>query len=393
MWVFLVSVAVGYLVGVLVVTVATALSLWPRPTQGPRASPSFIVESAANELPFIVVYWLMADTALAAAQGDIDSPLGWVALAIAVCTLVGSTVVIGRAARAGAVLDEALTIGLGDNWRAVAERPGTRRQGPLHGIWPALIAPVRIPARSVRRERDITYGPAGRANRLDVYRHRSRPTGCPVLIYFHPGGFVIGNKSREARDLFNRLASHGWLCISANYRLRQAGAFPHNVIDAKRVIAWLRAHAEDYGADPGTIVMCGGSAGAYLAAMCALTADDPALQPGFEQADTSVSAAVGLYGFYGSAGSSERRPSDPGAYVRADAPPFFVIPAANDPMVAADHAKEFAEKLRATSMSPVLYAELPGGQHNFDRFSSIRFFAVIDAVEAFATWIRSPSTP
>ena len=69
--------------------------------------------------------------------------------------------------------------------------------------------------------------------------------------------------------------------------------------------------------------------------------------------------------------------------------PFFVIPGANDPMVAADHAKEFAQKLRATSTNPVLYAELPGGQHNFDRFPSIRFFAVVDAVEAFASWVRT----
>ena len=60
-------------------------------------------------------------------------------------------------------------------------------------------------------------------------------------------------------------------------------------------------------------------------------------------------------------------------------------------MVAAGHANEFAQKLRVTSTSPVLYAELPGGQHNFDRFPSIRFFAVVDAVEAFATWIRSTS--
>ena len=189
-----------------------------------------------------------------------------------------------------------------------------------------LIAPLRISARAVRRERDVAYGPAGRANRLDVYRHRSRPIGCPVLIYFHPGGFVIGNKSREARVLFDRLASTGWLCISANYRLRQAGAFPNDVIDAKRVIAWLRTHAEDYGADPSTIVMCGGSAGAFLAAMCALTANNPSFQPEFEQVDTSVSAAVGFYGFYGSAGSSELPPSDPGSYACADAPPFFVIP-------------------------------------------------------------------
>jgi acetyl esterase/lipase len=140
--------------------------------------------------------------------------------------------------------------------------------------------------------------------------------------------------------------------------------------------------------------MCGGSAGAYLAAMCALTANnDPTLQPGFEQADTSVSAAVGFYGFYGSPGSSELIPSDPGAYSRADGPPFFVIHGARDSMVPAGHARQFVENLRAESNSPVLYAELPGGQHNFDRFPSIRFFAVVDAVEAFATWVLTATSP
>ena len=90
---------IGYLISVLIAAAATALSLWPRRTRGPRASPSFIFESVVNELPFLVVYWLAANTAVAAAQGDIDSPLGWVALAIAACTLTGSALVIGRAAR------------------------------------------------------------------------------------------------------------------------------------------------------------------------------------------------------------------------------------------------------------------------------------------------------
>ena len=98
---------------------------------GARASPLFILESVANELPFIVVYWLVADTALAAAQGDIDSPLGGLALAIAVCTLVGSSVVIGQAAQAGAALDEALTIGLGDNWRAVVKHRARAGKAPF----------------------------------------------------------------------------------------------------------------------------------------------------------------------------------------------------------------------------------------------------------------------
>ena len=163
----------------------------------------------------------------------------------------------------------------------------------------ALVAPLRIPARAVRRERNIAYGPAGRENQLDVYRHRSNPLGCPVLVYFHPGGFFSGRKSRESRALFEGLVRAGWVCISANYRLGRAGRFPNNLVDAKRAIAWIRAHAADYGVDSSTLVVCGGSAGAYLTAMCALSANDQAFQPSFEKADTSVSAAVGLYGFYG----------------------------------------------------------------------------------------------
>ena len=40
------------------------------------------------------------------------------------------------------------------------------------------------------------------------------------------------------------------------------------------------------------------------------------------------------------------------------------------------------------SASPVVYAELPGAQHGFDRFHSIRFERVVDAVEDFAAWVR-----
>ena len=56
-------------------------------------------------------------------------------LAIAVCTLAGSAVVIGRAAQARAVLDHALTIDLGDNWRGVAEAPGRRRRTPSRSCY------------------------------------------------------------------------------------------------------------------------------------------------------------------------------------------------------------------------------------------------------------------
>jgi hypothetical protein len=43
----------------------------------------------------------------------------------------------------------------------------------------------------------------------------------------------------------------------------------------------------------------------------------------------------------------------------------------------------------STSSNPVVYAELPGAQHTFDLFHSLRFEAVVDAIEGFAAWVRS----
>ena len=70
----------------------------------------------------------------------------------------------------------------------------------------------------------------------------------------------MGAKSREARAIFHRLAGQGWVCASANYRLREAGRFPNSLIDAKKAIAWARRHAPDYDADPTVLVVAGSSA-------------------------------------------------------------------------------------------------------------------------------------
>lgn len=117
--------------------------------------------------------------------------------------------------------------------------------------------------------------PAGRRNLLDIYRRRDAPQNAPVLIYFHGGHYTSGAKNREARPLLYRLASQGWVCISANYRLRPQTTFPGHQIDAKKVIAWVREHAPEYGADPSRLFVAGSSAGSNLASLCALTPNDP----------------------------------------------------------------------------------------------------------------------
>ena len=58
-------------------------------------------------------------------------------------------------------------------------------------------------------------------------------------------------------------------------------------------------------------------------------------------------------------------------------------------VVEVEMARELARQLRAVSANPVVYAELPGGQHAFDLFHSLRFDTVINGIEAFADLVRT----
>jgi acetyl esterase/lipase len=251
-----------------------------------------------------------------------------------------------------------------------------------------LFAPFIAWRPDVRRVRNVRYGDRGRGNLLDVYVKRNGPHHAPVLIYLHGGGFRIGSKLLGARPLLYRLASQGWMCVSANYPLGRQAAYAERVVDVKRVIAWVRTNAATYGADASTVFLAGGSAGAHLAATAALTSSDEQLQPGFEHVDTSVSAVIAMYGYYGPTESGSAFPSSPLAHLHADAPPFFLIHGALDTLVLVEDAREFASRLRDASSGPVVYAELPGTQHNFDFFHSLRFHAVIEAIESFTDQVR-----
>lgn len=381
-----VSVPVGYLWSVAVIAFGTLLALRPVDHPPPMQTLSFFFGIVVNELPFVAFYWLLASTLLALAQGDLSSVGGLTALGVAALTTVGLAAIAWRGAQAHAAIEHAMRRDLGGapcHAADFAAAPPSRLT-----LLRVLLAPFPLWRRDVQSMRNVSYGDAGKANRLDLYRHRSHSAGAPVFIHLHGGHFRIGGKSREARAIFFRLAAHGWLCASANYRLRTAGEFPNSLIDAKKAIAWIRQHAPDYDADPAVLIVAGSSAGAHLAAMAALTAGDPAFQPGFEQQDTSVSAAVCLYGYYGNRTLDGPRPSSPLAYLRADAPPLFILHGTTDVDTSAEDAADFAGRLRSISSNPVVYAELPGAAHAFDMFRSLRLERVIDGIEAFGAWVK-----
>ena len=386
---------IGYLITVVLMALAMLLALVPLGRPAALRTASWTLGSIVNESPFVAFYWILAATLLALAQGDLDTPVGWVALAIAGVTFLGTPVLVRRSLAARPAVEAALADGLGPSWRDAIEPPlaGRLRSGRLPWLR-ILLAPLPFVHRGVRQKRNVPYGDAGRRNRLDVYFHPARPAGAPILIHFHGGGFFMGRKSVYSRALLVELARHGWVCLSANYRLRPRAVFPDYVVDAKKAIAWAREHAAEYGADPSVVFVAGRSAGAHMAATAALTPNDRRFQPGFEEADTSVAGAICLFGYYGPVDRGRQPlPSSPLDYLRPDAPPILVAHGEWDMLVPVEQARLLSERLRDVSESPVVYAELPKGPHNFDLFHSIRFEILIDGIEAFAAWVRPADVP
>ena len=70
-------------------------------------------------------------------------------------------------------------------------------------------------------------------------------------------------------------------------------------------------------------------------------------------------------------------------------PPMLVVHGEKDMLISAAAVRGFAERVRAVSSHPVIYAELPGAHHDFDMFESIRSAAVNKAVEQFTARISA----
>jgi acetyl esterase/lipase len=281
--------------------------------------------------------------------------------------------------------------------------------------------------RGVHTRRNLTFARvAGKSLKLDVTVPSAPVPGGralrPALVQIHGGAWVIGDKREQGIPLLRHMAAQGWVGFNVNYRLSPAATFPDHLIDVKRALAWIREHADDFGIDPTFLCVTGGSAGGHLTALTALTAGDRSLQPGFEDADTSVAAAVPFYGVYdftphGAFGADRdvyRRflepyvmksfvEDEPERYaaaspihrVRPDAPPFFVIHGDRDTLAPVDDARAFVSRLREVSEQPVLYAEMQGAQHAFEVFPSVRAARVIEGVERFLStlWARRGLEP
>jgi len=395
---------------------ATTANAWrPLAKEGPASLLSFGSGLVTSEFPLLAAGGQVLGLAGLAARRHVRGASGAV-LTAATAGSVAALVALDREARrAGEVLEEALVGGLGPTYR---DHLGSYEAAP-HGTR-LTRADVRVSLRGDRRRwaasKDLSYGEAGRRNRLDIWRRPDLPAdaGAPVLIQVHGGAWLTGTKETQGVPLLKHMAERGWVCVSINYRLSPRAVWPDHITDVKRAIAWVKEHIAEHGGDPRFVAITGGSAGGHLSSLAALTPNDPLFQPGFEDVDTTLQAAVPFYGVYdwtnrdstGGPGlerllaqrvlksrladDRERwEHASPMSHVRSDAPPMFCLHGTNDSLVPVEQARSFVRMLKMASDAPVVYAELPKAQHAFDVFGSVRAAHAVRAAARFLSFVHA----
>jgi acetyl esterase/lipase len=200
---------------------------------------------------------------------------------------------------------------------------------------------------------------------LDLYRPDTA-TPPPVVIYVHGGGWAVGDKADEyAKQRGLDLASHGIAVASINYRLIDQSRYPAQVHDVNAAVRFMRGTATKLEIAAEKIGIWGASAGAHLAALCALTTGDAEMEGALGDhlgKSSAIDCAVSWFGvnnllLAGSKSALERQliPTGPEAgllgvadvseapevarsasplyRVGADAPPFLIAHGDRDRMV------------------------------------------------------------
>ncbi len=350
--------------------------------------PSFFASWLTIELAWVHIAWQLAATLLFVWAGALDRLAGWIGLGICLVNWIA----LGKT-----VFSSLATTGITSK---ALEAMGAEPVAPEPRQKTKMIKGVEF------------YRVAGRTLRLDVRMPAGPPppgVRRPALLQVHGGAWLLGFKRDQARPLLKLMASQGWVTFNVDYRLSPGATWPDHIVDVKKALAWIREHAEEYHVDPDFVAVTGGSAGGHLTAMMALSEGEADFQPGFEDADTSVQAAVPLYGIYDFTNRQgtmdpefiswvleplvmkrfladepdEFSKASPMDRIRPDAPPMMVVHGDRDTLAPVEDARLFVKDLAEVSDAPVLYCELHGAQHAFDTFASMRTRRAVRAVHRF----------
>jgi acetyl esterase len=222
-----------------------------------------------------------------------------------------------------------------------------------------------------------------------------RPAGHgphPVLVYYHGGGWVIGDLYTHDGICRSIVNAAGCAVASVDYRLAPEFKYPTAVEDSYAALQWTVANAARLGLDPARIAVGGDSAGGNLAAVMALLARDrrgprlllqvllyPVTDHDFstpsyrENATGYLLTAEDMRWFWRHYLAREEQGREPTASPLrakslADLPPALVITAGCDPL--RDEGEAYAQRLREAGTAVTL-TQYPGMFHGFARMTRI----------------------
>ena len=231
----------------------------------------------------------------------------------------------------------------------------------------------------------------------------------PCLVFFHGGGWVIGNL--DSHDVACRkLADEGQLIvISVDYRLAPEHKFPAAVDDAITATKWVADNAKELGIDTSRLSVGGDSAGGNLAAVVAISARDgngpaiagqvliyPAIDfalthPSHSEPETSILLTHSVIRWFrdhylnGAADVDDWRASPARAKTLIGLPPAFVLTAGADPL--RDEGDEYAKRLKEAGVA-VTYRTFPGQFHGFFTMGKLLRQANVAASE-IGDWLKA----
>ena len=232
---------------------------------------------------------------------------------------------------------------------------------------------------------------------------------APCLVFFHGGGWVIGNI--DSHDVVCRTLAHEGelIVVSVDYRLAPEHKFPAAADDAIAATKWVAANASKLGIDAAQLLVGGDSAGGNLAAVVALAArdgDGPKLagqvliypvtdfamtHPSHSEPETSVLLTHSVIRWFcnhylGSAADIDHWKASPArAKTLAGLPPSYVLTAGADPL--RDEGAEYAARLKQDGVS-VTYRHFPGQFHGFFTMGKLLQQANVAASE-IAVWLKA----
>ena len=238
-------------------------------------------------------------------------------------------------------------------------------------------------------EREVEYSAVGGSQTMDIVRPRDdAPAAHPAVLLVHGGGFRAGTKEGYI-PMAIKLAEHGYVAATANYRLSPRNQFPAPVEDVKAAVRFLRANAAKYSINSSYIGALGGSAGGHLVLMLGLTANVEEFEgsgPNRDQSSAvqcvvddygptdftqsyskSVDAAEVLPMFLGGDLDHERLThirASPLNWVTPNAAPILAIHGTADNYVAYEHSLWLIERLVAAGV-PAEIQTISGAGHGF----------------------------